>query len=81
MLRATKHFEGEMSMAAERLSFNDVLDELQRLREAAQNYCENYLRDELDEPELCYDDKHRAAVVALWNALQTTNNVEVSRPR
>lgn len=56
------------------VSFNDALDELQRLREAAQHYCNHYLRDEFDEPELCYNDKHRAAVVALWDALKTTTN-------
>lgn len=55
------------------VSFSDALDELHRLREAAQHYCDNYLRDEFDEPELCYDDKHRAAVVALWDALETPN--------
>ena len=60
------------------VSFNDALDELQRLREAAQHYCDNYLRDEFDEPELCYDDRHRAAVVALWDALETTPNVELT---
>jgi len=60
------------------VSFNDALDELQRLREAAQHYCDNYLRDEFDEPELCYDDRHRAAVVALWDALETTPNAEVT---
>ena len=59
------------------VSFNDALDELQRLREAAQHYCDNYLRDEFDEPELCYDDRHRAAVVALWDALETTPNAEL----
>jgi hypothetical protein len=61
------------------VSFNDALDELQRLREAAQHYCDNYLRDEFDEPELCYDDRHRAAVVALWDALETTPNDEQAR--
>ena len=60
------------------VQFSDALDELQRLKEAAQHYCDNYLRDEIDEPELCHDDKHRAAIVALWDALETPN-VEVSR--
>ena len=56
------------------VSFNDAIDELHRLREAAQHYCDNYLRDEFDERGLCYDDKRRAAIVALWDALETTPN-------
>ena len=56
------------------VSFNDALDELQRLREAVQHYCDNYLRDEFDEPGLCCDANHRAAVVALRDALETRRN-------
>ena len=55
------------------VSFSDALDELEILRDAAQHYCDNYLRDEIDEPDLCHDGKHRAAIVALWNALKTPN--------
>jgi len=50
-------------------NFSDALTELRVLSEAVQNYCDNYLRDEIDEPELCHDEHHRKAVEALWSAL------------
>jgi hypothetical protein len=56
------------------VKFCDAIDELRRLREAAQNYCDNYLRDELDEPYWCHDDKRHDAVVALWDALLVRQN-------
>lgn len=62
------------------VSFSDAMDELHRLREAAQHYCDNYLRDEFDDPELCYDDKRREAALALWDALETTTNALGQEP-
>jgi len=51
------------------VSFTDSLADLRRLREAARNYCDEYLRDEIDHPELCMHEDHRAAVEALWAAV------------
>jgi hypothetical protein len=49
------------------VSFSDALDELHRLREAAQHFCDNYLRYD-------HDNERRAAIVALLDALETTGN-------
>ncbi len=62
-----------------RLDHHDAQsDQLRRLLDSARHYCDNYLRDESDDPELCYDDKHRAAVVALWDALENPNRGALS---
>jgi hypothetical protein len=41
--------------------------------------CAVSFSDALDEPDLCYDDKHRAAIVALWDALETIPNAGINR--
>jgi len=50
------------------IHLSDALQELQRLRAAAQHYC-LFLHDEINDPKLCIDDDHRAAVEALWAAV------------
>lgn len=52
------------------VSFSDALDKLNILRAATHHYCDNYLRDEFDYPELCCSDEHRAALLALRDALE-----------
>lgn len=39
------------------------------LLEAAKEFAENFLRDELDDPELCFSDRHHAAIRSLFDAI------------
>lgn len=61
----SEHWKGGRLIAYHR---SDALAELDRLRAAARHYC-LFLHDEINDPSLCIDDDHRAAVEALWAAV------------
>ena len=47
--------------------------EIAALIEAAEHLLQNYLRDELDEPDLCVDDEHWSAIHGVNAALRRGN--------
>lgn len=52
---------------------SDTLEaDVAALREALEGYARNYLLDEYENPDLCYDDAHRAAVAKLFTTLERT---------